>query len=392
MAGLRSASFTFLAPAGVVADPEDRWGTANLLSDLVTRGAGDRDSRALTGALDQLGVHRQESTEIFHTSFTAATTSGRLLPALELMADVFRRPRLEASQLEYCKAASLQELQAVEDDPGQKLTIELRRRALPEPCGRPILGRAEDIARLSHADVQAFHRRHYRPNGAILGVAGAVSFQAVLAAVERLFGDWEPSEETPPKIAPARHASLDHIFSDKVQTQIGIAFESVPYRDSDYFNAHGAVGVLSGGMSSRLFTEVREKRGLCYGVGASYLAMKHFGRILVLASTTNERAAETLSVLLAELERLREGIGADEVRRVQAGLKSSLIMQEESTSARASILARSWYHLGRVRTVEEVAREIERLTPSSILEYLERRPPRDYTVVTLGPKTLELAA
>src|SRR5258708_553210 len=144
-------------------------------------------------------------------------------------------------------------------------------------------------------------------------------------------------------------------------------------------------------MSARLFTEVREKRGLCYSVSASYHPLKELGLIFCYAGTTNERANETLHVLVGELKRLQQGVAEEEVARVRTGLKASLIMQEESTSARASILARSWYHLGRVRSMEEVAREIERLSPATIMGYLDRHPAKDFVIVTLGPQALEIS-
>src|SRR3989442_9053029 len=142
----------------------------------------------------------------------------------------------------------------------------------------------------------------------------------------------------------------------------------------DYYAAMGAVNVLSGGMSARLFTEVREKRGLCYAVWATYQTFKDRASILCYAGTTNERAQETLDVTLGELRRLQDGIERDEVERVQAGLKSSLIMQEESTSARAGMLASDWYYLGRVRTFDEIQSAINGLTPEGIVGYLRRYP------------------
>src|SRR5262249_31387105 len=144
-----------------------------------------------------------------------------------------------------------------------------------------------------------------------------------------------------------------HLEKETTQTQIGIAYPSVPIGHPDYYAALGAVNVLSGGMSARLFTEVREKRGLCYAVWATYQTLRDRASVLCYAGTTNERAQETLDVMLGELKRLQEGIEKEEVERVQAGLKSSLIMQEESTSARAGTLASDWYYLGRVRTFDE---------------------------------------
>src|SRR5947209_11844801 len=176
---------------------------------------------------------------------------------------------------------------------------------------------------------------------------------------------------------------------DKTQTQLALASPSVPFGQPDYYAAQGAVQVLSGGMGARLFTEVREKRGLCYSVYASYQTFKDRACILVYAGTTNERAQETLDVTVRELRRLEQGVNADEVERVQAGLKSAVIMQEESTSARAGALASEWYYLGRVRPLEEIQAAINGLTPEGIVAHVRRYPPRDCTVVTLGPTPLE---
>jgi predicted Zn-dependent peptidase len=145
-------------------------------------------------------------------------------------------------------------------------------------------------------------------------------------------------------------------------------------------------------MSARLFTEVREKRGLCYAVWASYQTFKDRASVVCYAGTTNERAQETLDVTLQELKRLQEGIETEEVDRVKAGLKSALIMQEESTSARAGTLASDWYFLSRVRGFDEIQSAINALTPSGIVEHVRRHPPKDFTIVTLGPKPLKLSA
>jgi predicted Zn-dependent peptidase len=164
----------------------------------------------------------------------------------------------------------------------------------------------------------------------------------------------------------------------------------VPVTDPDYYNARAAAAVLSGGMSSRLFTEVREKRGLCYSVYAFHETFKTQGSMLAYAGTRAERAQETLDVTLAELTRLKDGIEDDEIDRVKAGLKSSLILQEESTGARAGAIATDWYYLSRVRSFDEIQAVIDGLTPAKILAYLERCPVRDVTLVTLGPSPLAL--
>ena len=138
-------------------------------------------------------------------------------------------------------------------------------------------------------------------------------------------------------------------------------------------------------MGARLFTEVREKRGLCYSVWASYQTFKDRACIVCYAGTTNERAQETLEVTVNELG--GKGVTEDEVATVQAGLKSSVIMQEESTSSRAGALASDWYFLGRIRSLEEIKKAIGALTPKGIVEHVRRYPARNFTIVTLGPKS-----
>src|SRR5437763_13138839 len=220
-----------------------------------------------------------------------------------------------------------------------------------------------------------------------MSVAGNIDWAPLRDQVGRLFGDWKAGAEQSLKMGspPEKRA---HLTKETTQTQIGIAYPSVPIGPDDYYSALGAVNVLRGGMSARLFTEVREKRGLCYAVWASYQTFKDRASVICYAGTTNERAQETLDVTLGELKRLEQGIELEEVERVQAGLKSSLIMQEESTSARAGTLASDWYYLGRVRSFDEIQGAINSLTPDGIVAHLRRHPPRDFTIVTLGPKPL----
>jgi len=206
--------------------------------------------------------------------------------------------------------------------------------------------------------------------------------------VERLFGDWQGGNDTSLRLRKSV-GGRKHLAKDTTQTQIAIAYPSVPFGHAEYYAAQGAVQVLSGGMGARLFTEVREKRGLCYSVWASYQTFKDRASILCYAGTTNERAQETLDVTLGELHRMVEGVTEEEVERVRAGLKSSVIMQEESTSARAGVLASDWYYLGRVRPLEEIQAAINALTPDSIVRHVRQYPARDCTVVMLGPSELK---
>jgi predicted Zn-dependent peptidase len=386
---VRSAALNFRVPAGCVYDPPDQRGIASVLADLITRGAGKRTSRELSLALDNLGLDRDESVGAMHIRFWGSTLARNLPAALDIYADILCRPYLPEEEVDAVRALALQDLAGLEDEPRQKVLIELNSRHFPPPLGQDRRGTVEGIESLNADKLRRHYRRLFQPRGTILSIAGNVEWEPLRDQVGRLFGDWKPGKEPDLRLGEAP-SPREHIQKDTTQTQIGIAFASVPISHADYYAALGAVNVLSGGMSARLFTEVREKRGLCYAVWASYSTFKDRACIICYAGTTNERAQETLDVTLGELERLQKGIEAEEVERVQAGLKSSLIMQEESTSARAATLASDWYFLGRVRSFDEIQNAINALTPEGILGYLRRHPPGNYTIVTLGPKPLNV--
>jgi len=389
MAGLNSAAMTFLTPAGCAQEPADRGGLASFTCELALRGAGPRDSRQFVLDLDNLGVERSESVSDSHTAYSGATLAENLPAALTIFADVLRRPHLPADQLEAGRLAMLQELRAVEDEPAQKVMLELRRRHYPEPWGRSSQGDLAALEATSLADIRRFVQRQYQPQGTILGVAGRIDWPRLKDQVGELLGDWQPVapepllEQTPP-------GGYRHVAHESNQTQIAIAYSSVPYRDPEYFPAWGAVGVLSGGMSSRLFTEVRERRGLCYSVYATYHTLRDRGAVLCYAGSSSDRAQETLEVTLSELCRLAQGVLPEELNRLKARIKSSLIMQQESSSARSFAIARDWYHLGRARTLEELGLLIDGLSVERINRYLAEHPPREFTVVTVGPGPLEV--
>ncbi|MFQ5732410.1 MAG: M16 family metallopeptidase [Planctomycetaceae bacterium] len=389
MLDVQSAAFSMLVPGGAIFDPDGGNGTAAILSDLITRGAGDRDSRRLSESLDNLGLQRHESVGSVHLSFSGATVAENLSEALRIYADVIRRPRLPADQFEAARAGVEQSLRAIEDEPRQKIMQRLRRHCYPDPWGRSVDGSLEELPAITADSVRHHYETCLRPNGAILGVAGRIDAAAITDLVGDLFGDWERQPERNVADGP-QGESRSHIEHDSTQTHIGLAFPTVVYSDPDYYAAWAAVSLLSGGMSARLFTEVREKRGLCYAISASLHALKEHARVLGYAGTTNERAQHTLDAMLLSILWLANGIADDELKRCKARAKSSLIMQQESTIARAGAVARDWFHLGRVTTLDEVREKIEALTVDSVLAYVHAHPPRELTILTIGPKPLEV--
>lgn len=389
MADVQSAAFSLLVPGGSIFDPEGKSGSAAILSDLITRGAGEYDTKQLSAALDNLGLQRHESVGNVFTTFTGATLAENLAPALRIYGTIVRNPTLPADQFDAARAGVEQTLRAMEDEPRQKVIQELRRHCYNDPWGRPTDGCLADLPAISAESVRQHFETCFRPNGAILGIAGKVDDAEIAGLVEEIFGDWEQLPEPTFKVGE-RGTPFEHIQHDSTQTHIGIAYDSIPYRDPDYYAAWAAVSILSGGMSSRLFTEVREKRGLCYAISASLTSLRDEARVLCYAGTTTERAQETLDVTLQELARLGEGIEKEELDRCKARAKSSLIMQQESTIARSSAIARDWYHLGRINTLDDVEKKIDALTVDAVVDYVQQHPAGDYTILTIGPESLEV--
>lgn len=389
MPGVQSAAFSFLLPAGAAFEPEARGGTATMLAEWITRGAGDRDSRDLLTALDNLGVSHGESAHTVHTSVSAATLGRNIVPALELYADILLRPHLADEEIEPIRALTLQSLQSLDDDPGSKVIHELRKRFFPDPWGRPSPGTPEGVQASTPDDLRAFFQSAYRPNGSILAVAGAIDWPVLRDAVSQLFGDWPARPEPALNVRPAG-PDRDHILKETQQIQIALAYPTVTVTHPDYYLARATTAILGGYSSARLFTEVREKRGLCYSVYAGYESLKDRAAVLCYAGTATERAQETLDVTLAELRRLAaSGVDAEELDTMRAGLKSSLIMQQESSLSRSNALASDWFYLGRVRPLEEIAAALDALSPADVNRFAANQALDDMTIVTLGPTALQ---
>jgi predicted Zn-dependent peptidase len=386
---LQSAAFSFLVPAGCVHEPDRRLGLGSFACEMTLRGAGPRDNRQFVIDLDNLGVEHHASVSSARMTYGGATLAENLPAALAIFADVLQCPHLPEEELEACRQTVLQGLRAVEDEPAEKTMIELRRRFYADPWGRSSLGEQEALETIGLEEIRDFVRRQFQPQGTVLGVAGRVEWEPLVDLVGRLFGGWRSRHGAAIAERPAQGGYL-HVPYDSVQTHVGVAYAAVPYRHEDYFRAWGAVGALGGGMSSRLFTEVRERRGLCYSVYASYHTLLDRAGVFCYAGTSAQRAQETLDVTLAELRRLARGIEPPELDRLKARIKTELVMQQESSFARASSIAREWYHIGRARTLDELQRIVDGLTCAEINDYLAANPPGQFTIVTVGPEKLHV--
>jgi len=390
MPQVASAALALSIPSGAAHDPPQLAGAAAVAAEWRLRGAGDRDTRQLHDALDALGCQHGESVLGEHVQFTAAQLGRNLADVMDILGDIARRPRLADETFAPCRALVQQDLASLEDEPARKCNLLLRERFYPYPLGRCIYGSAESLAQMDPAAVRSHMQKAFGPAHAMLAVAGNVDWERFCDDAERVFGDWESQEYKPINPRPAR-PDVTHVRKESAQVHIALAHKAAPVCDADYYAARLAQTVLSGGMSSRLFTEVREKRGLVYHVSSRYHSLKTCAGMFTYAGTTPEKAQQTLEVTAGELRRLAEGVDDEEMTRARTQLKSGLVMQGESTQARSAALAGDWYHLGRLRTLDEIATAIDRVSRDEVLAYLRRFPAESFTVLYIGPNTLNTA-
>lgn len=386
MPSKQAAAFNFLIPAGSATEPLGKEGLTGVIEGASTRGAGNYNARELSDALDSLGLSRGGGAGTEFTTFGGATLGLYLADALAIYADIILRPRFEDWEAE--RELAIQAIQGLDDSPSSKTFLELRRRYFTSSHARTPMGTLEGLESLTLEDLRADHAARFKPEGAILALAGGFDWEQTVAQIEKLFGDWTGVAPVLGETQVVREPLWLHIPADKAQQQIAIAYETIAPDDARNYDYRLAMAILSGGMGARLFTEVREKRGLVYSVSASAHSHRGFGYTLAYAGTTPERADETLEVTLSELRRMSHGVAQDELDRARIKTLTGLIMQEESSRARAGAIARDLWILGRVRTLDEITDAINAVTPASIAAFYESCPVGEPSVVTLGAREL----
>ncbi len=389
MEAVESVAFDFLLPAGAAILPEGVCGAANVISDWVFRGAGDKNNRQLGDTLDSLGLHRYSAANIAHVTIGATLEAENLAETLDLYGDVILRPRLEAEQFAPARQLAIDEIKSLDDDPRQKVMLKLYEKFYPAPWGRSTAGEIDQIKTLTVEKTAELVKENFNPSGTIFAIAGKYDFDAVCKQLEKMF---ETGRKKPlnPVTPGARGEKYTHIHNDGAQVHIGLMTKTIKPADKDYYNMRMAVSVLSGSMSSRLFTEVREKRGLCYAVAARYHCLKDAAGISCYAGTTPDKAQETIDVITTEFNRLSEGISEEELQRAKVGLESALILQSESSSSRAGAVGGDYYILGKVRSLDEIKKNIDATTVDSVLKFLRANKFKDFTVVTIGPRPVSV--
>lgn len=414
MPWLRTASYTLWLPGGISAETTDdsteadnlkRCGLAALSVEMVQRGAGSYNSRQFVAAEDNLGIDSGGSASTSVTSFSAAMPAESLVPALGLLADLVRRPHLPIDQFEDAKSMLGQELMAHQDEPTARLMRRMRERQYGMRLGRAGIASPESLEALQMEDVRDFYQNHYHAGQSILALAGNFVESEVDEAIESGFGDWKTGAWSG-LADPDPIDGYEHIDLPSSQTHIGFSFDNIPYGHPDYFVMRAGIGILSDGMSSRLFDRVREKHGLCYSVWASTHSMPPrsampprsgseslgVGAVFGYAGTTPARAQQTLDLTLHEVKHLVDGLEEAELERWKVRIQSSLIMEQESAGSRAGSLASDLMQIGRVMPTEELEQIIESITLDQIKAYYQSNTPDSIRVTTIGPEPLSKIA
>lgn len=387
-----SGAFSILVPLGASTDPIGQFGAASILTEMFNKGAGEFDSRQLSAEFEDLGVQRGQSAGLEVSVFSGACLGRNLPRVLELYATMLRKPRFPESELENVRQLAIQDLRSLEDEPASKVLVELTKDFYPDPFGRDTRGTLDGVQAVTLDSLKNYYDSDFVADRAIIGVAGNIDWDEIKETVEQQFGDWGGSTKELDQPEVPTECKVRHIERDSAQEQIALAFPSVPITHDQYYTARVAVNVLSGGMASRLFIEVREKRGLVYSVRASYNAARNRAAVFGYAGTTPQNAEETLAVMMTEFRKLKDGVSEEELSRAKADIKSRLVISSEASSARAGQLVNDWWSIGRVRDIEEIKSNIDAVSDAAIRQHLADNPVSAITLLTLGPKELELPA
>jgi predicted Zn-dependent peptidase len=386
---VQSVAMAIALPMGAADDPDGLEGASAVAAEWCFRGAGERDTRALNDALDTLGCRHNERVRGEYLALSAGLLGKNLPAVLEIYADILRRPRWETAAFETCRMLVAQDLAALADEPSRQAMTLLTERFYPAPLGRCVYGTPAGLETLTAGSVREHASRRMAATGTVLALAGRFDWDAAVALVERLLGDWSGPQPAAPRVSEPPTGPA-HLARPTAQTHIALAHRAPLMGQEHYYPFRVGEEILGGGMSGRLFTEVREKRGLVYGISTRYHTLRGHAGLMLYAGTRPEHAQETYDVTLGELRRIRDGIDEDELARARVQLRSSLVMQGESTLARAGALVSDWHLAGRLRTLEEIASAIEAVTREQVLEALTAYPPAEMTALVLGPDPIEL--
>ena len=377
MHDVRSLAAGFFVRAGSGAEPARRRGLSHFLEHVLFKRTRRRSSAAIARAIDRLGGDVDAFTTKEYTGFYAHTLDTCLAETLDLLGDIVLAPAFGAADAETERGVILEEIGEANDNP-EDLVHEMFVRAFwkSHPLGAPVLGTEKTVRAITLDDLYRWHRAAYAAPNLVVSVAGRVRAAEVLGAVERLFRRRQGTTR-PPLPAERRPRGHQHLAlaarRGLEQAHVCLGFEAPSQASRRRFASQLLDVVLGGGMSSRLFQEVREKRGLAYSVTSSWNAYRPGGYEVIYAACAPKNLARLLEVTLAELAKLkRKGVRLAELRRAKAILTSGMLLGLESTVSRMSSQARQELYFGRVSPPEELLARVRAVTADDLNEEAER--------------------
>ncbi len=399
MAGLESVALSVAIRGGARWEDAGHNGWSHLLEHMVFKGAGGRSARDIVEVIEQHGGHINAATGYERTSFQVRCLKGGLPLAMEVLSGLVRDPHLNADDLEREKSVIGQEIAEAADTPDDRVFDLAQARAFAgQALGRPILGETDTIGGATAATLSAYHRTLYASDRIVVSAAGAVDEDELLALAQAAFGD---ATSPDPGAACGVETPKDGVFGGGSwaetrkleQAHLVILTPGVGARDPDYFAGRLFAEALGGGMSSRLFQEAREVRGLVYGIDAYCESYEDCGVFGVYAGTAAADAAETARVTAQQIQALADGVTPTELARAKAQLKASLFMARESPLSRAEQAAGQLFLFDRLFSPAELAHLIDEVDIAQFQRLGSRlaAEPRA-AIAVLGPRKAADAA
>ncbi|KGF67749.1 peptidase M16 [Hoeflea sp. BAL378] len=350
-------------------------GIAHLLEHMAFKGTRKRSARQIAEEIENVGGELNAATSTETTSYYARVLRNDVPLAIDILHDILTDSVFDEDELTREKHVILQEIGAANDTPDDVVYDKFTEAAFrDQTIGRPILGTPETVKSFTPAQIRAYLARHYTGDRVVVVAAGAVDHDAFVKLVDERFGQSIMPTGTQLRAIPtAKYTGGDYRESrDLMDAQVLIGFEGRAYQVRDFYCSQLLANILGGGMSSRLFQEVREKRGLCYSVYAFHWGFSDSGLFGVHAATGAEDLAELVPVILSELAKAADGVEEQEINRSRAQVRSGLLMAQESPAARASQIARQMLLFGRPVSNAELMERLANLTPKRLSDLAGR--------------------
>ncbi len=385
MPGLKSASAGLWIAAGARHERLEQNGIAHFLEHMAFKGTARRSAVQIAEAIEDVGGYINAYTSRETTAYFARVLEADVGLALDVISDIVLNSVFDQREIEVERGVILQEIGQVRDTPDDIVFDWLQEAAYPgQAIGRSILGPSERVERFDRDDLARFVGENYNPSDMILSAAGAVDHEAIVHFAEDRFGHLPARQRRAPEAAAFRGGERRELRSLE-QVHFTLGFEAPSYRDPDFYAAQIHASALGGGMSSRLFQELRERRGLCYSIFAQAGAYDDSGMLTIYAGTSADEIDALARLTIDEMKRAADDITVAEVERARAQLKAGLLMGLESPSARAERLARLLSIWGRIPSLDETIRRIDEVTIEQVRDLGARTNPETAAMALYGP-------